>query len=380
MKIIVCHVCSAHPADDGRVFERDCVSLTKIGYEVHLIAKSSHEISYINKGVFIHPCPKIRNRFERFLNIPKIANMARKINADIYHVHEPELLGAIICISKKKPVIWDVHEPFLDYLDVKYWIPKFLRSPSKFFWDVLERNLVKRSAAVIAVVDSIAVRYKRFHKKVVILRNFPNLEVNEYNSQIKGNIQSLVFTGTISPNRGLLEIIQALGLLKKKGVRINLNIAGNPINSKFILELLQAAKKNGVEDQIIYYGVLTKEDSIALQRKSTIGMCISNDSLYPVQGYPVKMFEFMQAEIPIIYSNFPSFFEIAGKSNCGIGIEPKNIFQLADAIEYLINNPEYARQLGKNGKLAIKNSFNWEKEFIKLKLLYFELVGNPKLK
>ena len=61
----VCHVCSGHSEDDGRVFHRECLTLAEAGYEVHLIARSARHEAYSNRSVAIHPLPDPKSRQER---------------------------------------------------------------------------------------------------------------------------------------------------------------------------------------------------------------------------------------------------------------------------------------------------------------------------
>jgi len=55
----------------------------------------------------------------------------------------------------------------------------------------------------------------------------------------------------------------------------------------------------------------------------------------------------------------------------------KNMEEIAQAIEYLITHPEEARKMGENGRRAVEEKYNWEKEAQKLLALYEQLLVNP---
>jgi hypothetical protein len=101
----ICHVCSAHPVDDGRVFHRACVSLAEAGFDTHLIATSPGEAPYELKGVTVHPLPKAASQRERFRRRKQVAKTAADLRPDLYHVHEPELVGAVLARAGKTPVV-----------------------------------------------------------------------------------------------------------------------------------------------------------------------------------------------------------------------------------------------------------------------------------
>ena len=58
------------------------------------------------------------------------------------------------------------------------------------------------------------------------------------------------------------------------------------------------------------------------------------------------------------------------KWNFGINVEPGNVQQVTEAVRYLIDHPEEARQMGENGRRAVKEEFNWGIEEKKLLALY----------
>ena len=59
---------------------------------------------------------------------------------------------------------------------------------------------------------------------------------------------------------------------------------------------------------------------------------------------------------------------------CGIPVDPTNPEEIAKAIEYLIEHPEEAKQMGENGRKAVLEKYNWEHEEKKLLRIYEELL------
>ena len=62
------------------------------------------------------------------------------------------------------------------------------------------------------------------------------------------------------------------------------------------------------------------------------------------------------------------------KWNFGINVEPGNVQQVTEAVRYLIDHPEEARQMGENGRRAVKEEFNWSIEEKKLLALYEDIL------
>jgi len=83
----------------------------------------------------------------------------------------------------------------------------------------------------------------------------------------------------------------------------------------------------------------------------------------------------MSAEIPVVASNFPLWKEIVEGSKCGICVNPTNPQEIANAIKYLLKNDKIAKEMGRNGRLAVESKYNWESEEKKLVNLYKKLLN-----
>jgi len=86
-----------------------------------------------------------------------------------------------------------------------------------------------------------------------------------------------------------------------------------------------------------------------------------------------KLFEYMQAGLPVICSDFVLWKDIIEEWDCGICIPPRDVIALRNAIQYMIDNPEKAKEMGKNGRQAVLEEFNWGIEEKKLISLYRKL-------
>jgi glycosyltransferase involved in cell wall biosynthesis len=93
-----------------------------------------------------------------------------------------------------------------------------------------------------------------------------------------------------------------------------------------------------------------------------------------VTAQPNKMFEYMSAGLPVIASNFPLWREIIETNECGICVDPLDPKAIADAIDWLVENPTPARTMGENGSKAVMERYNWSVEEEKLLALYDKLI------
>lgn len=93
------------------------------------------------------------------------------------------------------------------------------------------------------------------------------------------------------------------------------------------------------------------------------------------ENLPTKAYEYMSMGIPVILSRTPFNEEMIQKYKFGICVDPENISEYVSAINHLLDHPIIAKELGENGRNAIRDRFNWTIEEKNLLKLYKEVIG-----
>lgn len=134
----VCILISVHLPFDIRIFHKEAKSLAKAGYDVTLVAQ--HDKDEIVDGIRIVPLPKPKSRLERMIRTVWMAyRKALKIDADVYHFHDPELMPVGLLLKRHgKRVIYDVHEDVRRQNLSKPYVPALLRQPISAMIGALE--------------------------------------------------------------------------------------------------------------------------------------------------------------------------------------------------------------------------------------------------
>ena len=78
------------------------------------------------------------------------------------------------------------------------------------------------------------------------------------------------------------------------------------------------------------------------------------------EGLPKVLLEAAACSKPIISTNVPGCKEIVRHEVNGLLIPPKDEVALAEAIRRLLDNPEFAKQLGENGREIVQKEFSEE--------------------
>ena len=366
-KISVCHLTSPHPRYDIRVFHKECVSLVKYGYKVTLIVADGNKDEKL-KGVHIVGVLKPKNKLNRlFKTTEYIYKKALEIDADIYHFHDPELILVGLKLNNRgKKVVYDVHEDLPRQLFVKKYGVFFLKKLLETALEKFELHAASKYSAVFTVTPHIKSRFVNVNDNVDTLRNFPLLEEFSTNSvDWNRRKKEMVFVGNIIAERGIYQIVNAIEKLD-----IKLNICGNFSNKNLQhdVSLLPGWKK------VNYHGFVGREKITEVLNESYAGLITMLPVPNFINSYPIKMFEYMAASIPVIASDFPLFKELVEGNKCGICVNPNDSNEIAKAIKYLIDNPKEAKKMGENGRKIVLKEYNWEKESKKLSTLYQKII------
>jgi glycosyltransferase involved in cell wall biosynthesis len=82
----------------------------------------------------------------------------------------------------------------------------------------------------------------------------------------------------------------------------------------------------------------------------------------------------MSFGLPVVFSDFPVYREVAGDTGAGIAVNPRDPSAIASAIGRLVREPQLSRSMGERGYAAVRERFNWEAEWPKLLELYRSIL------
>ena len=366
----VAHLTSVHYRYDTRIFLKMCTSLTQ-KYNTYLVVADGLG-NEVKNGVNIIDIGSFLSRKERIFKAPNIVYQnALELYADLYHIHDPELMHIGLKLKKQgKCVIYDSHEDFPDQLKSKEYLNKYFAYTLSFLTKFYEKYICSRLSFVVAATPKIRSKFLKFCSNVIDINNYPILgELSSDHKSWNSVNKEIAYIGTISKERGIIELVKALEYTTSE-VRLNLvgtfeeigtyNIVKNLDGWKYVNEL---GKRNRVE---------VKE----ILDKSLLGIVTFLPSPNHTEAQPNKMFEYMSAGIPVLGSFFPLWKDILEGNDCGICIDPESSKEIASVIDKLVDDPNLAKIMGERGIQAVNEKYNWSIEEIKLFKLYETLLGN----
>jgi len=363
----VAHLTSVHNRDDARIFLKQCRSLAAVGHDVTLIVadgrgdKTRDDVRIIDVG-------RPRGRLRRFMQTTRLVRRkAAELRADIYHLHDPELLPAGLMLKASgKRVVFDSHEDVPRQILSKSYLPRILRRPLAFFVGMIERAIVRRLDHVVAATPAIRDKFRRMKVQTTDINNYPMLGELSVEPSSRRHTSDICYVGGIVATRGIREIVAALSLTRTQG---KLLLAGPFPERQVRAEVATLPGWTKVRE----LGVVDRAGVRNVLASAAAGLVTLHPTPAYLESLPVKMFEYMSAGLPVIASDFPLWRDIVEGSGCGICVDPLDPVAIAAAIDSIVENPDMGRKMGECGYFAVHERYNWGAEEKKLLELYDKL-------
>lgn len=344
---------------DQRV-HRICCSLLKLNYEVLLVGrllKTSLPVDrkyqtkrfnlWFNNHFFFYANYNIRLFW--FLLFSK---------STLLWSNDLDTLPANYLVSKLKGIklVYDSHEYFTE-------VPELVNRPKiQKIWQNIERWIFPKLKNVVTVSPQIANEYKaKYGIDITVIRNLP-IKLKEYYEVKDIKIQNsklIIYQGWVNINRGLEPLIEAMQHIEN----VHLYIIGDgDIFDKIVQQILDL----NLQDKITLLGKIPFEFLPHYTHQADLGVSLEeNVGLNYKYALPNKLFDYINAGVPVLTSDLPEMEKIVSTYNVGETIDKIAPIEIAEKINRLFSNNEKLAEYATNC-LNAKEELCWENEEQKL--------------
>jgi glycosyltransferase involved in cell wall biosynthesis len=287
---------------------------------------------------------------------------ALRQKADVYHFHDPELIGAgaLLKLTTNSMVVFDVHENYPLVALRRSWIPRLLHPLAQLSVWLSLRLFLPFFDAVVCATESIEASFP--HKCKITLKNFADLDVSSAEDAHANNM--LVYAGVIFEERGIAQFLEAY-LLMNRIMPVRLRLVG--VRSRDIF--LERQLRRCPLDMIEVLPWMKHEEALQWISEGTLGLGLDLP-LPGSDGPPTKFFEYMALGLPIVSADLPLMRKIVEEAGCGIVVDFRNPQEVADKIVDLLRDPGRIEMMRQRGLQAFIKHYHWRTQVPKLLALY----------
>jgi len=357
------------------------------GHETYVFAPKVEDYIDQEKNVFRYRSINLTSKVKYPLPIP-LSFRAKKVitefNPDIVHIHHPFLLSSQAIMYGKKlgiPKILTLHTQYEQYAYYVAPIPQIITqeaikiivsslaykidcitTPSESMKDLIKSYGIENRIEVIPN----AIHLASFKEENELKR----LEIKKkYN--LKEDDKIILYVGRIAWEKSIDKIIEALAIIKRKGIsKVKFLLVGK---GPAMDELRQLVQSLGVEEEVIFTGAVSNEE-IQHYYKIAYLFTIASTS----ETFGIVIIEALASGIPVLAVRAPGAVDILTNGVDG-WLTEDNVAQFANALEKLIREPELRERLSQGTlKTSEKYSINVISE--RMLNLYREVIAMQNFK
>lgn len=185
------------------------------------------------------------------------------------------------------------------------------------------------------------------------------------------NKKYFLYAGSLGLMDSVDEIIDAVSVLKERDDFL-VYIIGSGAERE---QLESFSKKLGLDNKIFFLGLIPKEEVVSWFQNAYASFVLFKDFKVLSTSSPNKMFDSFAAKVPIIHNTKGWIKCLVDSSACGMSVLPKNPISMADAMEYLLDNPNMRDHMACNAFSLAEDEFNRDKLAIRYLKMVEELVS-----
>lgn len=363
--------CSHYP-DDERIYHKEIKSLSGKKAKINYFTLSDSDT--ILSDDYINHINYSRSKYSIDQYIKLIERNLETFSTKIIHIHEPELFP--LAISAKKiygaKIIYDVHEDYLSMIHTFSKWNKYLKYLKEKYWILKERSFLSYvDEIIIASPTIINSDYKSQGFNPILLENFPLKKYIENIDISTKQKNSIIYHGNFGPERGIVELINAMSIVIKKIPDASLSLFGGFRTIDYKNRVNKAIGSLGIKNCVNLQDHILHDDIWGHLEKHIVGVIPFKDNPLTRINTPTKLFEFMGAGCQLVMPDLPpiSRYDVKGAKNFTAG----DINDLANAIVDGITNINQDNIIYNQEK--IKSVYNWDDNSFKLIKLYDRLLS-----
>jgi glycosyltransferase involved in cell wall biosynthesis len=223
--------------------------------------------------------------------------------------------------------------------------------------------IIRKADAITAISDYLAKYAKSFNKKakVIVIPNgvdfnlFKTVKDDEKIPEslgIKKDERILITTSRLVPKNGLMDLIEAMGILKKEIPQIKLLIIGS---GSLLGKMKKKSELLGLKNDILFLGEIENSKLPEYLRTADIFVRPSLS-----EGLGNSFLEAMAVGVPIIGTPVGGIIDFLIDGKTGIFCRPHDPRSIADAVMKILSDKQLNELLIKNGQELIGEKYDWQ--------------------
>ena len=343
-------------ATDQRV-HKVCETLQEFGFEILLIGRKLPNSLPVNRNYKTTRMNLIFNKGFLFYTEYNLRLFLKLLftKKDILLANDLDTLLPNFLISRiqNTKLVYDSHELFTE-------VPELINRPKvQSVWLRIEKTILPKLKNCYTVCQSISDYYNtKYDTSFKVIKNLPIKSELSEKKLIENDEKKIIYQGALNLGRGIELMIESMQYLE---------------NTKFIIvgngdistELKQKVEELKFQNKVQFLDRKSPDELKDITLQADLGISFEEDlGLNYRYALPNKVFDYINAEIPILVSDLPEMKRIVNDYLVGEVIVEREPKLIAQQIQDIFKK-DYKEMI-----IKAKNELNWSTEKEKLKTIF----------
>jgi glycosyltransferase involved in cell wall biosynthesis len=271
------------------------------------------------------------------------------------------IVGALVNLFTRKPLV------------VSFRGDDGYLARDRFIWRILAKWVIARTAVVapvsgelLDIIRGLGTPEQKCHLPLFGV-DIDMFRPDEARADTGPEVR-LLFVGSLSPRKGLHDLLEALDDPALKNVR--LTIVGEGLYGP---QLMEMCERLGLKHSTDWKGILPPVEVAALMRSSDI-LCLPSY----MEGRPNAVNEAMASGLPVIATRVGGIPDMAPEGKAALLFDAGNIQQLRQCLVRLVSDPELRKRMGAAGReFLMKTGVSWDSTAEEFDAIFAGVLKKP---
>lgn len=306
----------------------------------------------------------------------RIKRIINKIHPDIIHLYGTEnpeyAVGVLPFLNKSKYKILVSLQGFVFLQPDK----SFFLSRLNHYWRVKYEKYINERISYLTVSPSGSLYFKYYSNVPKIFELTPITKDPKIDASLVDKEYDIVFYAKVTKDKGIEELIKAVGYLKNELSREVTVLVMGFCESNYLVKLKDNLIKAGIDHQFCFTGfILDHREVYSLASKAKIMVLPTHND-----GFNNTIREAMLMRIPVITTALDTITFVNNDDKCALLYNIGDFIGIANGIMEILDDNSLKQKLTDNAFALMKGMFSIEAIYIRIveiyRLIYHEMNSN----